>query len=97
MVICVIDGTAGIGKTALAVRFAHRVARQYEDGQLYVNLRGFDPRHRPCHQKRHFVGFFTALACTPDGSPSILLSWNRRTEAWSLADASLSYWTTRLL
>jgi DNA-binding SARP family transcriptional activator len=35
-------GTAGVGKTALTVQWAHRVARQFPDGQLYVNMRGFD-------------------------------------------------------
>lgn len=43
----VITGSPGVGKTALAVRWAHAARDRYPDGQLYVNLRGFDAHDEP--------------------------------------------------
>jgi DNA-binding SARP family transcriptional activator/tetratricopeptide (TPR) repeat protein len=43
IVLAALDGTAGIGKSALAVHWAHRVEHRFPDGQLYLNLRGYGP------------------------------------------------------
>jgi DNA-binding SARP family transcriptional activator/uncharacterized protein HemY len=60
VVISAVSGTAGVGKTALAVRWAHRVAASFPDGQLYVNLRGYDPG-QPVTATDALAGFLRAL------------------------------------
>jgi DNA-binding SARP family transcriptional activator len=60
MVISAIGGTAGVGKTALAVHWAHRIAADYPDGQLYVNLRGYD-MDEPMTAAEALAGFLRAL------------------------------------
>jgi len=60
-VIWVVDGTAGVGKTALAVYWAHQVADEFPDGQLYVNLRGFGPSDCPVTPGEAIRGLLSAL------------------------------------
>jgi DNA-binding SARP family transcriptional activator/tetratricopeptide (TPR) repeat protein len=72
VVISAIGGTAGIGKTALAVHWAHQVADRFPDGQLYVNLRGFDPSGTPVSPADAVRGFLDALQVPPDQVPPTL-------------------------
>lgn len=66
VVISAIGGMAGVGKTALAVHWAHRVAERFPDGQLYVNLHGFDSCE-PVAAADALASFLRALGCSgPD-------------------------------
>jgi tetratricopeptide (TPR) repeat protein len=69
VVISVIGGTAGVGKTALAVHWAHRVAGDFPDGQLYVNLRGYDA-DVPMLASAALAGFLRALGLAGQDIPS---------------------------
>jgi DNA-binding SARP family transcriptional activator len=67
--IIAITGTAGVGKTALANRFARQVAKRFPDGQLYVNLRGFDPSGSALSPEGALRFFLDALAVQPQRMP----------------------------
>jgi tetratricopeptide (TPR) repeat protein/transcriptional regulator with XRE-family HTH domain len=72
VVISAIGGTAGIGKTALAVQWAHRVAGRFPDGQLYVNLRGFDPGGQAMDPTTALCQILDALHVPADRIPADL-------------------------
>ncbi|UCM90487.1 ATP-binding protein [Streptomyces marincola] len=64
--VCVVAGTAGAGKTSLVLRWAHQVRDRFPDGQLYINLRGYDPG-QPVAPPEALHRFLTALG-VPAGS-----------------------------
>ena len=68
-VITAVGGMAGVGKTALAARWAHRVADRFPDGQLYVNLRGFDPLGAPVEPAAAIRGFLESLDVSAERIP----------------------------
>ncbi|WP_308207835.1 ATP-binding protein [Actinomadura madurae] len=67
--ITVIAGTAGVGKTTLAVRWAHGVADRFPDGQLYVNLRGYDPSAEAVRPEAAVLELLGALQVPPHRIP----------------------------
>ncbi|WP_052685271.1 AfsR/SARP family transcriptional regulator [Lentzea aerocolonigenes] len=68
LTIVVISGTAGVGKTALATHWAHRVARRFVDGQLHVNLNGYAP-DRPMATTRALELMLLALGVPGEQIP----------------------------
>jgi DNA-binding SARP family transcriptional activator/tetratricopeptide (TPR) repeat protein len=67
--ISVISGMAGVGKTALAVRWAHQVAECYPGGQLYVDLRGYGPSAEAAEPAEVMRGFLGALGVVKERVP----------------------------
>jgi len=70
VVIAALTGMAGIGKTALAVHWAHQVADQFPDGQLFVNLRGSSLSGAPVTPTEAVCSFLTALGAPPARIPA---------------------------
>ncbi len=67
--VATIDGMAGVGKSALATYWGHRHAHRFPDGQLHLNLRGFDPGDAAITPPEALRGFLEALGVPPKRIP----------------------------
>ncbi|NUQ91210.1 MAG: transcriptional regulator, partial [Glycomyces artemisiae] len=75
-----VTGAGGVGKTTLAVRWAHEVAERFPDGRLYLNLRGFDPHGEPMAPAEALRRLLVALGVAPQRThtePDALVSLYR--------------------
>ncbi|HEU5269398.1 MAG TPA: BTAD domain-containing putative transcriptional regulator [Jatrophihabitans sp.] len=72
VVITAIAGMAGVGKTALAVHWGHQCREHFPDGQLYINLRGFDPGGAPMQPDEAITHLLAALGVSPEELPDSL-------------------------
>jgi len=70
--VAVVSGTAGVGKTALVLHWAHRAREAFPDGQLYVDLCGFHPDLTPLSAAEAVRGFLDALGVPPERVPADL-------------------------
>lgn len=68
--VVVISGMAGIGKTALVIRWAHEHAERFPDGQLYIDLQGFHPSNVPAEPTAVARRLLEALGIPPNRIPA---------------------------
>jgi DNA-binding SARP family transcriptional activator len=68
--VTVIDGMPGVGKSTLAIHWAHRTADRFGDGQLFLDLRGFDAEGTPTSPLDALGSLLTGLGVTPSRLPA---------------------------
>jgi tetratricopeptide (TPR) repeat protein/transcriptional regulator with XRE-family HTH domain len=69
MLIVMIEGLGGIGKTTLALHWAHKLRSRFPDGALFADLRGYHPTGVPASPSDLLAGFLRALGVGPDAIP----------------------------
>jgi DNA-binding SARP family transcriptional activator/Tfp pilus assembly protein PilF len=69
VVVSAVGGIAGIGKTYLVLRWAYEHIDRFPDGQLFVNLRGFDPAGSPMSPAAALRGFLVGLGVGAESVP----------------------------
>jgi DNA-binding SARP family transcriptional activator len=68
--VAVIDGMPGVGKSTLAIHWAHRAAGRFPDGQLFLDLRGFDAEGTPTSPLDALGSLLTGLGVAPGRLPA---------------------------
>jgi len=84
-VVAAVDGMAGIGKTALALRVAHSLAEYYPDGQFFIDLHGHTPGREPVDPAQALERLLCGLGMRPEQVPRGL---EQRAAAWRAALAT---------
>ena len=76
--VVVVSGTGGVGKSALAVHWAHAARHRFPDGQLHLDLHGFDGDHEPLTPDAALAQLLRTLGLAPDAVPDTLAEKERR-------------------